>query len=461
MPAVRRALTGGEISPISEKKEEQVKKRILAAALFVAACAAQGAGAKTLEDVLKEKGVITEADYQEVIKSKQVSYTPGNGKGFTFATPDEKFKLMIGGRIQARYSFFDRDQDSRDASQAQDVSEWRIRRLKFWLGGNAYTKDLTYYVQTDFTQSSNAKFVEYAYLNYRFLDEVQVLAGQTKIPFGRQWLNSSAALQFVDRSPVSDAFRPGYDTGVILNGKIAKGLVNYNLGTVGGDGQSIVRATNDNAFVARVTVNPFGDVPYTEADLDRSEKPLLSVGANYFYDVLQATRTVTGTITGAATATTTLETNNLNFAQPRNGATLVSGGWLNRGLNSFTKTEKLNIHTYGVDAALKWRGAYALGEYLIGQAEGNASGKLLRAHGFYAQAGYCVIPKTLEAAVRYSWLDPNRDAANDQFTEVAGAVSYYFNKHNLKLQADVADIHDQARNGADEMQYRMQAQIVF
>src|SRR6266567_1380274 len=224
---------------------------------------------------------------------------------------------MVGGRLQARYSFLDRDQDSRDASQVQDISEWRIRRMKFWLGGYAYTKDLTYYVQTDFTQSANAKFIDYAYFNYKIANELQVLAGQTKIPFGRQWLTSSSALQFVDRSPTSDAFRPGYDTGVILNGKIAGGLVNYNLGIVGGDGQGIVRATNDNAYAARVTVNPLGDMPYGEADLDRIEKPLLSFGANYFYDVLQATR---------SGATTTLETNNLNFAQPRNGATLVSGG---------------------------------------------------------------------------------------------------------------------------------------
>lgn len=58
-------------------------------------------------------------------------------------------------------------------------------------------------------------------------------------------------------------------------------------------------------------------------------------------------------------------------------------------------------------------------------------------------------------------MDPNRDAANDQLSEVAGAVSYYFNKHNLKLQGDIAGIHDQATGKSDDMQYRLQAQIVF
>ncbi|HJV35400.1 hypothetical protein [Geomonas sp.] len=46
-------------------------------------------------------------------------------------------------------------------------------------------------------------------------------------------------------------------------------------------------------------------------------------------------------------------------------------------------------------------------------------------------------------------------------SEVAGAISYYINKHNLKIQADVADIHDQATGRSDEMQYRVQTQIVF
>jgi hypothetical protein len=73
-----------------------------------------------------------------------------------------------------------------------------------------------------------------------------------------------------------------------------------------------------------------------------------------------------------------------------------------------------------------------------------------------------IIPKTLEVAFRYSYLDPNRDVAKDLMTEQIGAVSYYFNKHNLKLQGDVGNIHDQA-NGTyrDNMQYRVQAQIIF
>src|SRR3972149_3667941 len=106
------------------------------AALLAAIFIGQVASARTLEDVLKEKGVITEQDYREVTKVKPVDYKLG--KGFTFTSSDEKFQLSIGARLQARYSFLDKD------SASDDVSEWKIRRMKFWMRGYAYTKNLTY-----------------------------------------------------------------------------------------------------------------------------------------------------------------------------------------------------------------------------------------------------------------------------------------------------------------------------
>jgi len=435
-----------------------MKRVIVMAGICAGILGSMDAGAKTLEDVLKEKGVITEEDYKEVTKVKPFDYKLG--KGFTFTTADEKFQLSIGGRLQARYSFLDRDQESGNSTQVQDASQWQIRRMKVWLSGYAYTKDLTYLLQIDATQASStpssgtgnagAKFIDHAYFNYKLIDEAQILVGQTKVPFGRQWLTSSATQSFVDRSPVSDAFRPGYDIGVKLNGKIAKGLVNYDLGGYGGKGQGIVSGTNDNSFAARVAVNPLGDMPYSEADLDRTEKPLVSVGANYFYDRVQFTR-------GANAGASTFEATNQNF--------MSSNGWLTAG-NAFARgiqSEKVEVQLYGFDTAFKWMGIYAIAEYLLGQAEGDTSGAELRAHGYFVQGGYCIIPKKLEAAFRYSWFDPNRDATNDLRSEVAGAVSWYFSKHNLKLQGDIANIHTQrgTNPNSDEQQYRLQAQIIF
>jgi phosphate-selective porin OprO/OprP len=311
--------------------------------------------------------------------------------------------------------------------------------MKLFMGGHAYTKDLTYKLQVNFADSS--KLLEDAWLNYRVMNEAQLLLGQEKVQFARQEITSSGAQQFVDRANATDTFKMGRDTGLMLHGKIAKGLLNYNLGVYGGLGQNTPRSTaNNNAFAARVTVNPLGDMPYSEADLEQSEKPLVSIGANYFMDTLKKTNA------------TTLETNNLSFAG--------TSGWLGKGRSTFGATEKVDIDTYGIDAAFKWMGFSAQGEYFLGKAEGQDSAKKLRAMGFYTQAGYFIIPKHLELAARYSYVDPNRDTSNDLQSEIQGAVSYYFNNHNLKLQADVTNIHKQP-NRSDDLQYRMQAQIIF
>ena len=421
-----------------------MKKEVFAVTILAAAFAVQSAGAVTLEDVLKEKGVISEADYKEVLKSKPLDYKIG--KGFTFTSADEKYQLSLGGRLQTRLSVIDSD----NTAKTTPSSKWEVKRMKLWMTGYAYTKDLTYLLQVDFANSGKAQMFEHGYLNYRLLDEVQLLAGQTKVPFGRQWLNSSGSQQFVDRSAASDAFRPGYDVGAKLHGDIAKGVATYEFGVYGGAGQSATRAANGdttaNAIAARVTFNPFGAMPYSEGDLANSPKPLLSLGANYYGNVLKKTSATTASVTG-------LETTNITLA----GAT----GWLGQGASTFSANEKVAVDTWGFDAAFKWHGFSSQAEYLAGEADGKTSSKMLRAEGFYAQAGYCIIPKTLEAAIRYSYIDPNRSAANDLRTDIQGALSYYFNMHNLKLQGDVTDTHDQSKGGADDMTYRLQAQIIF
>ncbi len=449
-----------------------VKAKLVLTTILAGALLTNGASAKTLEDVLKEKGVITEEDYKEIAKSKP-SFDYALGKGFTLTSPDEKFQLTLGGRTQFRYTYTDFDDYyAKNTSlpakppilnTKSDTSQFDAKKVRLIFQGYAYSKDLTYKLETDVRQlasSDTRKGLVETYLNYRFIDEAQIKVGQMKTPFSRQELTSDGQLQFVDRSIVVDAFKPTYDIGAMLNGKIAGGLAYYYAGIFGGAGQTSTRSTNDNLFVARVAVNPLGDVPYSEADLDTSKKPLLSIGANYFRNTLNKTTTA-----GVASLDNTIS----NYAVASNS------GWLGKG---FTKTgfaaanDKLDVDSYGADLAFKWLGFSLQGEYLLGQAESKFTPlrNLLRAQGYYVQTGYTIIPQKLEAAFRYSYLDPDRDVTNDHIVETIGAVSYYFNKHNLKLQADVGNIHTQGnqtdlftgqKKPTDDLQYRAQVQLVF
>jgi phosphate-selective porin OprO/OprP len=428
----------------TNNKEGTMKLKIAAAAVLTTAIFANGASAKTLEDVLKEKGVITEEDYKEVTKVKPIDYKLG--KGFTFTSQDEKFQLSLGGRMQLRYTFYDYDSDRTD----NDYSQFDAKKVRLWAQGYAYSKNLTYNLEFDPRAygSDNKKGLINAYIDYKIIDEAQIRVGQFKDSFGRQEVISDANLEFADRSPVADAFKHGYDIGAMLYGKIAGGLVTYNTGVFGGAGQTNTRNSNDNAFYARVAVNPLGDMAYTEGDLDVSQKPLLSIGVNYLNNTFNKT-------TSGTTASFDSTASNVS-----------STGWLPPSTSFGNARDKIETFSYGGDLAFKWMGASLQGEYLLGEAEARHGDQKQRAHGYYAQAGYVIIPKTLELAFRYSYLDKNRDADNNLITETIGAISYYFDKHNLKIQGDVGNIHTQktvsgAHEQYDDMQYRLQAQVIF
>jgi phosphate-selective porin OprO/OprP len=406
-----------------------VKKSLVAVVAVLGACfmAVQGVEAKTLEDILKEKGVITEADYKEVTKVKPYDYKLG--KGFTFTSPDEKFQLTVGGRMQFRYTFYDYD----SASTKSDYSTWDAKRIRLILQGYAYSKDLTYKLEADFRQlaqganNSTAGGLLDAYLNYKFMDEVQLLVGQTKARNTRSYLISDGALMFVDRAPYIGKLSHGYDIGAMLHGKIAKGLVEYSIEGSNGDGQTNAVANNNNMFSTRVVVNPFGTMSNDEPDLAISKKPLLSIGADY----------LNNTVTNASTA---------GYAK-----TFPPAG-----------TSKNEFNNYGVDAQFKWMGVSLMAEGDFVQYQNNATSITQCAVGYLGQVGYMITPE-LGLAVRYSVYDPDRAKSGDMQTEQIGAVSYYFNKHNLKLQADVGNLHSQhgAAPSQDDMQYRVQAQIIF
>jgi phosphate-selective porin OprO/OprP len=317
------------------------------------------------------------------------------------------------------------------------------------MGGYAFTQDLTYRVQVDLAKSGTAQMLDDAWINYRFTDAAQIQTGQFKMPFSREELTSDGALQFVDRASAVDVFKPSYDIGAMLQGKTAGGKFAYNAGLFNGTGQSYPHTTNSGAWAARVVFNPFGEMRYSEADLENTPSPLLSLGANYFANTLKRN----GNATFLDTTTTT---------PPYAG----TGGWLGQAAANtaiFDNTERVDVGTYGFDAAFKWRGFSAQGEYFGGKAEGQTRGTV-HSRGYYGQAGYFLLPKKLEVAARYSSVDPNREKTQDLQVQVTGAVSYYFEGHNLKLQGDYTNIHTQLAAGkqpTNDKQVRVQAQLAF
>ena len=401
------------------------------------------------------------ADDGEEVSSGTVTGT--FGKGVTLTTPDGTSALTIRGRIQARTTLaMPGNGDPADNPEAFDpasdlLSEFTIRRLRLVLSGYAGTKDLTYNIQLAFSnqdmESDLRSPLRDAYVTWQRNTDAQLRFGQMKVPFSRQRVTSSASLQLVDRSIVVGELNLDRDVGVQVFSKDlggADGKVGYALGIFGGDGRNRLGTNFGYLYAGKIEIRPFGEFDdYVEGDVLRREDPKLAFAVSGGYN--QATNRPKST-----------------FDTP------------------YTVARFDYLHVAG-DAIFKWHGFSLTGEWLYRSADADSftdevSGvtELSRAGwGTYVQAGQMITPH-IEAAARYGYLRPtcsgatgstlarcDGDTAFAETTEIGGGASYYFQHHDLKLQADyfylpVAAAPDE-ENRLDDgtKQLRVQAQVYF
>jgi hypothetical protein len=64
-----------------------------------------------------------------------------------------------------------------------------------------------------------------------------------------------------------------------------------------------------------------------------------------------------------------------------------------------------------------------------------------QAYGWYAQVGKYIIPRKLELAVRYGFMDPSTQQVNDLVKEFGAAINYSFDgTYNNRLVVDYSNI---------------------
>ncbi len=321
--------------------------------------------------------------------------------------------LVISNRMQVRFT-------NEMPEVGDDVGSFRLRRMRTKFDGWVYTKDLTYELQFDTAAQTN--LLQDANINYDFTKgkkTLQLKAGQYKVPFGRQQLTSSGSQQFVDRSVVSDTFARGRDLGLQLWGLPAGGKLDWRIGIFNGNGRTVDRNDNDKFQTnARVTWQPFGDVKYSEADFDSAGKPLFAVALQY-------------------------ESNERPIA--------AAGS---------TPAHTAEQEIVGGDVVFKFKGLSLFGDYYDATTDRSGLVRDFDSGGWNVQAGYFIVPAKFEVALRLAELDPNSDIDDNEREETGVALSYYFNKHNMKLQADFRQIEDRATKRTND-ELRLQYQLIF
>jgi hypothetical protein len=355
-----------------------------------------------------------------------------HGKGLDFRSSDDSTRLNLRARLQLRFSQF-----SSEPGEPPEVSEFQARRIRVLFQGHVQT-DWHYYLQLSFANLDNEPDLRIplrdAYVTYARLRDLNIRSGQMKVPFGRQRVVSSSALQMVDRSITSGELNIDRDVGVQLlsddlfgsGGKLA-----YNLGVFSGDGRNRVATAPGVLFVARASVRPFGAFDdFVEGDLQRACKPRLAL------------------------AVAVAHNNNTNRERSTLGGTYELG--------------RFDYRHAVADVMFKYAGFSLISEIMYRKASErfveaiNDMGELQReyardAWGFYAQAGYFVTD-SLELTGRYSDLRPRNGTDPDlvRVQELGGGTSWYIEKHDLKLQADYFYLFGDA---AGRHQARLQLQL--
>ena len=367
------------------------KASILAALLLLAPAVSQ---AKTLEDLLVEKGVISKGEAKEAAGAPAKVYYNG-GTRFDFA--DAGVTAQVNTMIITRYTYRDGDEDFADTNSSSfDVNQARIK-----VSGSALHEEFNYAVNGDFvgtsTDGTKSASLKDAWIQWNGCDWFQARMGQFKTGTSRQYNTDDYQLQFADRTIVSDNFDLGRQAGLRGSASAMDGALDLSAGIYNGEsnGEGTNRSGVDTDHTGIVTArwNAMGKMnAMSEGDVDWTDDAAVNVGASY-------------------------------------------------AASSYTADQDYDTNTITVDANLKTQGFSLHGEYFVADVEPDV-GDSVTPQGFYVQAGYFLKPKTLEIAARYGLLDCDDGqavrgecaAGVDQVNQASASINYYWWKHNVKAQ---------------------------
>jgi phosphate-selective porin OprO and OprP len=359
----------------------------------------------------------------------------------------DKASVTFMNRLQLRYTHQFPDPTTLlpgTADKGDSKGSFRIRRYEPQFQGWLFSKDLTFKLEFAFQDFQNAAVaagggINDAYFNYDFTHgkkAFRVQLGQFKVPFGRQELTTSFALQLVDRSITAGEYERGRDQGIQVDGLLFHNTIEYRAGLFNGNARSTTLNDNDKfQYDARVTWQPFGAVGYSEADFESKDKPLFALAGQYEQNDFANTVVVTATA-----------------PLPKVSACpCVAGGALKR-------------ESLGVDAVFKFKGLFLYGAYYDRKINPIAAGTTdFKSNGYNVEAGYLIggpAKGKWEVTGRYASWDPTDQVGSNDRTETRFGLNWFYNKHFAKIQGDYGWTENKLAKTKDK-EFRLQTQLYF
>jgi len=352
-------------------------------------------------------------------KSIPASFYFSNGIGMV--APDSIFSMNFRFRTQLRSAYTTVSENDFTASEI----EARVRRLRLRMEGFVINSKINYYLQLSFSRgdmdwidndnsaiNSSPNIVRDAVFIYKPTQKLSIIFGQTKLPGNRQRVVSSGELQFADRSIVNSTFTPDRDFGLQFAYLNNVSKIHYALkGAVSsGEGRNSTVSDGGLAYTGRVELLPFGKFTnkgdYFEGDLEREQKPKVSIAAGYHYN--ERARRTAGTL----------------------GKDLY---------------ESRNLSVFISDMLIKYRGFALSAEYINRTTDNAFTTNSLKeqrhvyiGEGKMAQISY-LFKNNLEIAARYARISPFASIQKKELQreEMGLGVTKYLKKHRVKLQGHV------------------------
>jgi phosphate-selective porin OprO and OprP len=339
-----------------------------------------------------------------------------------YVTPrGTEFKLVLGGFIQMNLEDGDVSAFEGRFGQTALKDRFRLRRARINLTGD-FAENFDFKVEGDFEQSDgiSSNRTDFSatdiFVNWHQFPEAQIKVGQWKAPFGLEQLTPDTTLLLAERSLPTGAITPDRQVGAQLWGKpftniwpAQKDLLTYYAGIFNGNGRNVTVNDNNNfMYVGRLELMPFKGKIFGQ---DSS----LKLGA----DVLNS-RDDKGT----------------NISQTLNLLVNSDGS-----LSPFVLPGADERTAWGVDAALKLGPFDLIGEYLEEYVNGRTVAGVppgfadFTTSGFYVTGAYYLIPKKLQAVVRWEQLNPGQKG-NDGIHSITGGLNYYIHGDDIKLMAN-------------------------
>ena len=448
------------------------------------------------------KGIITQEEYdkglrvletREQIAKPNYSIDVNNGLNFRVGS---KFFLKLRLLTQVRYSHsaynggWGTVGDSRNpeilggqveyraVSKQSDSNQFSVPRARLQFLGYAFDPDFRYNISWAFDQttwdqeggSGRAGLLD-AYISSWHIPWLTIQAGQQRVWFNRATISSMATSTFADNLIVQNAFAANQqgsrDIGVSISSDEDQYKFNYAFGIWGGVGANLAREgtavsqalpnnsslptaqrrtfnydtrilTGEMMYTVRLLYKISGNPGYGQGDILNSRTPQMAVAFGYAYNPAQNyLSSIRSDITDRAYRQ--------RVTKAYNGRLLGGGIW--------------DFQTYEADFIAKYQGwsFQAEGYYRHQRVRNADSGtipfdpvtttvlgpavNLGQAYGWYAQVGKYIIPRKLEVAVRYGFMDPSTQQVDDLVKEFGAAINYSFDgTYNNRLVVDYSNI---------------------